>query len=394
MATRRTRLSVHLAVSLLPVLALAACGSSNNEAGAMPALPVGVTTVERKDVPLEIEMVGATLGVQDVPIRARVEGFLESMNFQEGRFVKKGDLLYTIDAQPFQARLVEAQSSLAAAQTNHAKSVSDLARIRPLAEMDAVSQQDLDGAVAQEAAARAMVRASEAGVDLANIEMSYTRIVAPIAGLIGITKARPGEFVGRDPNPVVLNTLSDIDPIRVRFSISEREFIVLSRNVLEVTESGDTKTRQSNIDLVLLLADGSEHPSKGEVIASAQSINPETGTYTIEALFENPDNQVLPGQFARVRAPYMTLRDVAVVPRRAVVELQGRFQIYVVGADNTVEIREVITGPVKGNEQVIESGLDGGETIIVEGLQKVRAGTLVDPKPLAEAAPSHVLQET
>jgi membrane fusion protein (multidrug efflux system) len=394
MATRRIRLTVHLAVSLLPALALVACGSSDKEAGAMPALPVGVATVVRKDVPLEIEMVGATLGAQDVPIRARVEGFLESMDFQEGRFVKKGDLLYTIDAQPFQARLVEAQSSLAAAQTNLAKSESDLARIRPLAEMDAVSQQDLDGAVAQEAAARAMVRAAEAGVDLANIELSYTRIIAPIDGLIGISKARPGEFVGRDPNPVVLNTLSDINPIRVRFAISEREFIVLSRTVLE--QGGQTKAspNAAPVDLVLLLADGSEHPSKGHVIAVAQSINPETGTYTIEASFDNTNSGVLPGQFARVRAPYKTLKNVTVVPRRALVELQGRFQVYVVNADNKVEIRDVTTGPVKGNEQVIESGLDGGETIIVEGLQKVRADMVVSPQHLAADAPAQVLQET
>jgi membrane fusion protein, multidrug efflux system len=178
---------------------------------------------------LTIEMVGTTLGMQDVPIRARVEGFLESMNFREGTFVARGDLLYTIDPQPFQARVVEAQSKLAGAQTQLAKAGSDLARIRPLAEMKAVSEQDLDGAVAQEAAARAGVRAAEAAVELAEIELGYTRIHAPIDGLIGLTKARAGEFFGREPNPVVLNVLSDINPIRVRFSISEREYLVLAR---------------------------------------------------------------------------------------------------------------------------------------------------------------------
>ena len=205
---------------------------------APPPLPVGVVNVERRDVPLSVELVGTTRGVQDVPIRARVEGFLETMNFREGGFVKKGDLLYTIDPQPFQAKLVEAQSRLATAQTNLVKAQSDLARIKPLAEIDAVSQQDLDSAVAQEAAARSSVKAAEAAVDLAKIELSYTRLIAPIDGMIGLSKARPGEFVGRDPNPVVLNVLSDIDPIRVRFSISEREYLSLARNYIAESDRG------------------------------------------------------------------------------------------------------------------------------------------------------------
>ena len=394
MATRRIYSVVKVISLLLPALIIAGCGSSDKTKGATPAMPVGVVLVERQDVPLSIDMVGTTLGIQDVPIRARVEGFLETMSFQEGRFVAEGDLLYTIDAQPFQARLVEAQSGLAASQTNLAKSQADLSRIRPLAEMDAVSQQDLDSAVAQEAAARASVRASEASVDLANIELSYTRIHAPIDGLIGLSKARPGEFVGRDPNPVVLNTLSDINPIRVRFSISEREYLVLARTYLADggQYKGNIEGRPAN--LTLLFADNSEHSHQGKVIAAAQAIDPETGTYTLEASFENPNSFVLPGQFARVRAPYRTLKDKVVVPRRALVDLQGRFQVYMVDAENKVEIREVGLGPSKGYLQVIESGLDGGETVILEGLQKVRSGTLVDPTVITQNAPSAPLQET
>jgi membrane fusion protein (multidrug efflux system) len=372
---------------------LTACGSPDNAAQAV-ALPVGVVEVTRQDVPLTVDMVGTTMGIQDVPIRARVEGFLETMNFQEGRFVEKGDLLYTIDAQPFQARLVEAQSMLAASQTNLAKSQADLSRIRPLAEMDAVSQQDLDSAVAQEAAARASVRASEASVDLANIELSYTRIHAPIAGLIGLSKARPGEFVGREPNPVVLNTLSDIDPIRVRFSISEREYLVLSRTYLAEGQQYKGTPDGGPVNLTLLFADNSEHTHPGRVIAAAQSINPETGTYSLEAAFANPDSLVLPGQFARVRAPYRILKDKVLVPRRALVDLQGRFQVYTVNAENKVEIREVEPGPSKDNMQVIESGLDGGEIVIIEGLQKVRAGTVVSPTPVTDNTPGDALQET
>lgn len=362
---------------------LSACGGSQDGAAAAPPLPVGVATVERQDVPLYVELVGTTLGIQDVPIRARVEGFLETLEFKEGRFVSSGDVLYTIDPQPFQAKVVEAQSALAAAQTNLVKAEADLRRIRPLADMDAVSQQDLDGAVAMEAAARANVRASEAGLDLANIEMSYTRIVAPISGLIGISLARPGEFVGREPNPVVLNILSDIDPIRVRFSISEREYIVLSRTYLEQRD-GSAREQRADRPLDLILADGSEHAHTGEVIASAQAVNPETGTYTLEAVFPNPDNLVLPGQFARVRVLYSNLDNVVVVPRRAIVEIQGLFRVYVVESDNTISVRSVKTGPVWGSFQVIQDGLTGGESIIVDGIQRVRPDMKVAPHPFIE----------
>ncbi len=247
-------------------------------------------------------MVGSTLGTQDVPIRARVEGFLETLDFQEGRFVNKGQLLYTIDPQTFQAKLVSAQSQLAGAKTQRAKAKSDLARIRPLAEMKAVSAQGLDSAVAQFEAAEAGVQAAEAAVDLARIELSYTRIHAPISGLIGLSNAKPGEFVGREPNPVVLNTLSDIDPIRVRFSISEREYLMLARTYFNEGKNKDSM-REGRSQLQLILADGSRFGHPGKVAGAAQSIDPGTGTYTLEALFPNPENLLLPGQFARVSHP-------------------------------------------------------------------------------------------
>jgi len=386
------------------VAVLGGCDRADESGTQAPPLPVVVTTAERRDVPLSLEMVGSTLGTQDVPIRARVEGFLETMNFQEGRFVGKGDLLYTIDPEQYEAELVEAQSQLAAAQTNLAKTDSDLNRIRPLAEIKAVSEQDLDAAVALEAAARAAVRAAEAGVDLARITLSYTRIKAPIAGLIGLTKAKPGEFVGREPNPVVLNVLSDIDPIRVRFSISESEYLTLARTYLQEHQGEVDRRRQQTAvggttegarrDLVLILADGTEHPAKGWVVAASQAIDPGTGTYTIEAAFPNPGMVLLPGQFARVRAPYQTLDDVVVVPRMALIELQGSFRVYIVNAEQKVEIREVVLGPIKGPNVVIEAGLQGGESVILEGLQKVRPGIQVsagEAPPPDDGAP---MQET
>jgi len=376
-------------MALLP----AGCDWIEGDAPQMPLMAVQVVEAKRADVPLFFEMVGGTLGNQDVPIRARVEGFLESRDFDEGTFVKKGDLLYTIDPQPFKAKLVAAQSELAATRTRLAKAQADLARIKPLAEMNAVSQQDLDSAVAQEAASRAAVDAAEAGVELAEIELSYTRIQAPIDGLIGLTKAKPGEFVGREPNPVVLNTLSDIDPIRVRFSISEREYLVLARGRQE--EAGEqVRGNRDSKPLQLILADGSEYKYAGYLDGSAQSIDSSTGTFTLEATFENPESLLLPGQFARVRAEYKTLDNAVVIPRQAVVELQGRFQVYVVNDDNVVELIQIQTGPSKGNDIVIESGLNGGEKVIVEGVQKVRAGMPVDPQPYDPPTVPVPLQET
>jgi len=368
-------------LGLVLALLLVACDSSDQAVSQAPPLTVRVTQASVRDVTLTTEMVGTTMGTQDVPIRTRVEGFLETMEFEEGTFVKKGEMLYTIDAQPFQAKLVAAQSELAGAQTTRAKTKSDLARIRPLAEIKAVSEQDLDSAVAQEAAARASVRASEANVDLAEIELSYTRIKAPIDGLIGLTKAKPGEFVGREPNPVVLNTLSDIDPIRVRFSISEQDYLTLARHYSGSKERiGEDGPRNRPADLVLLLADGSEHPQKGSVIAGAQSISTETGTYTLEAAFPNPNNVLLPGQFARVRANYRELSNAVVIPRKAVLEMQGQFRVYVVNQQSQVEAVEIELGPKIGNEVVVVTGLKGGETIITEGLQKIRPGAQVNPQ--------------
>lgn len=397
---RRLRLR-NLPTILTISLATGVAGCGTGEDVQPPPVAVQVVTAERTDFPLIIDLVGSTLGNQDVPIRARVDGFLETISFVEGQEVEKGQLLYTIDPQPFQQKLVEAQSGLAAAETSLVKAQSDLRRIRPLAEMKAVSEQDLDSAVAEEAAMRAAVEAARAGVELANIELGYTKIYAPISGLIGLTKAKPGEYVGKEPNPVVLNTLSDIDPIRVQFSISEREYLILARSYDERGENAggysgaDGKTAEENVTdkdpsdstpLTLILADGSEWPEVGFADATSQAIDPTTGTFKIEASFPNPRGLLRPGQFARVRAPYKTLEDVVVIPRQALVELQGTFQVYVVNADNTVEVVGIERGASRGEKVVVQSGLNGGESIIVEGLQKVRPGMTVAPQPFKPPA--------
>lgn len=397
---RRLRLrgwSTTFSIAVFTILS----GCDSGDSVKPPPVTVQVVEAERQDFQLIIDLVGSTLGNQDVPIRARVDGFLETINFTEGQDVKEGQLLYTIDPQPFQQKLVEAQSQLAAARTSLVKAQSDLSRIRPLAEMNAVSEQDLDSAVAEEAAARAAVNASQAGVELANIQLGYTKIYAPIAGLIGLTNAKPGEYVGKEPNPVVLNTLSDIDPIRVRFSISEREYLILARSFDERGKNADgysgddqgsaeenvaDKDPSSRTPLTLILADGSEWPQLGYADATSQAIDSMTGTFKIEASFPNPRGLLRPGQFARVRAPYKLLENVVVIPRQALVEIQGLFQVYVVKQDSTVEIVAVERGPSRGEMVVIESGLKGGESIVIEGLQKVRPGITVAPQPFQPPA--------
>jgi membrane fusion protein (multidrug efflux system) len=371
---RRTRVGLFILAA-----ALAGCGEA--EPPAPPLLDIPVIDVIQQDVPIPIEMVGTTLGSVDIPIRARVEGFLESMDFQEGRAVEKGALLYTIDPRPFEAKVAEAQGYVAEARTMLAKAKSDLARIRPLAEMKAVSQQDLDSAVASYEAALGALQATEAQLDQAKIELSYTRIHSPIDGRIGISEAKVGEFVGKEPNPVVLNYVSQADPIRVRFSINEREYLKFARSFAAFRDESQQEL-EAREDLELILADGSVHEHRGHVVAYDAAINPTTGTFTLEADFQNPNNLVLAGQFARVRGVLETRRDALLVPQKAVSELQGNFRVFVIDAENTVKLRDVEPGIRTEKLWLIEKGLKPGERVAVEGLLRLQPGMKVNPQPV------------
>ena len=353
---------------------LAACGQP--EPPAVPPMEIAVFEVQTRDVPIYFDMIGQTRGSVDIPIRARVDGVLEEMHFQEGREVEKDQLLYVIDPAPYQSKVVEAQGRLAEAQTQLAKATSDLERIRPLAEIDAVSQQDLDGAVAQYEAARASKQSAEAQVEQAEIQLGYTRIRSPIDGLIGITEAKVGEYVGREPNPVVLNFVSKIDPIRVRFSINEREYLRFRRQ-LAGSIRGEEEARRHKAGLQLILADGSIHDHAGNIVTSDAAIDPTTGTLTLEADFPNPDGIVLAGQFARVRGRAEEREDAIVVPQRAVMEVQGLFQVAVVDADGVVDVRQLQMGPRVDDEWIVESGLEAGDRVALEGLQRLRTGATV-----------------
>jgi len=366
------------AVMLAAAVAMAACGPA--EPPPIPPMEVQVLEVQPRDIPLYLDMVGQTLGSVDIPIRARVDGVLEEMHFLEGRSVKQGQLLYVIDAVPYQSKVVEAEGRLAEAETSLAKAESDLNRIRPLAEMKAVSQQDLDASVAQFEAAQGALQAARAQVDQANIQLGYTRIYAPIDGLISITKANVGEYVGQYPNPVVLNTVSQVDPIRVRFAISEREYLRFSRSLSQSMRSLDDE-EMSKDELELILADGKVHDHRGGVVSFNAAVDPQTGTLTLEADFPNPDRIVLPGQFARVRGSPETRVNAIAVPQRAVIETQGLYQLGVVAADGTVELRRVEMGPRVDNDWIVDSGLKAGERVALDGLQRLRTGMKVASKP-------------
>jgi membrane fusion protein (multidrug efflux system) len=368
----------------LRTVGLAGCGEA--EPPPPPVLDIPVVDVIQQDVPIPIEMVGTTLGSVDIPIRARVEGFLESMDFLEGRDVGKDALLYTIDPLPFEAKVVEAKGHLAEARTMLVKAKSDLARIKPLAEMKAVSQQDLDSAVAEYNAAQGTVQAVEAQLDQAEIELSYTRIHSPIDGRIGISAAKVGEFVGKEPNPVVLNYVSQSDPIRVRFSINEREYLKWARHFAKFREEPEIELKE-RAGLELILADGTVHKQPGHVIAYDAAVNPTTGTFTLEADFPNPGNIVLAGQFARVRGIVETRKDALLIPQRAVSELQGNYRVFVIKPDNTVALRDVVPGPRIENRWLIEKGLNPGERVAVEGLLRLKDGMTVNPVTPQEAAP-------
>ena len=351
-----------------------ACGAP--EPPVMPPMAVQMVTVQPRDIPIYLDMIGQTLGSVDIPIRARVDGVLEEIHFLEGRDVKKGQLLYVIDPTPFEAKVVEAEGRLAEATTHLAKAASDLERIRPLAEMDAVSKQDLDAAVAQFEAAEGSLQAARAQVEQARIQLGYTRISAPVDGLIGITQAKVGEYVGRSPNPVVLNVVSQTDPIRVRFSINEREYLRFSRRFAQSLREMQEEQQRAGA-LQLILSDGSIHEHPGTVVSFDAAIDPTTGTLTLEADFPNPDRIVLPGQFARVRGTLEERKGALAVPQRAVMETQGIYQLAVVGDDDTVDLRQVQMGPRVDDQWIVETGLAPGERVALEGLQRMRSGMQV-----------------
>lgn len=331
---------------------------------------VPVASIIQQDVAITNEFVGQTFGGSDIEIRARVQGWLTGIHFKEGTTVKKGELLYTIDPLEYQTKSDRARGQLAEADAVLVKAKSDLDRIKPLAEMNAVSQRELVSAQGQYDAAVARKQSAAAGLKNAQIELGYTRITSPIDGTIGISKAQEGDVVG-GVTSMVLNTVSNIHAVRVRFSISEREYLDFRKRII----SGEKLDRECE----LILSDGSLHPHKGTINLTNREIDPATGTLTVEASFPNPEKILRPGQFARVRFVTETLKNAMLVPQRAVIELQGSYQVYVIDKDNKVQIKMVEAGDRYGENWIILKGLEPTDRVALLGNAIIRVNSVVTP---------------
>ncbi len=361
---------------VLPFLIYSSCKKEEVKKQ-LPPQPIKVFEVKATTVPIYEEYVGQVYGEKDIPIRARVEGFLEKRTFEEGSRVKKGQLLYTIDSDPFLEDVVAQQSMVSQAETVLIQMESDLNRIKPLAEMDAVSKRDLDMAQAQRDAAISSVKASKANLKIAQINLGYTKIYSPINGIIGKTLAREGEFVGKNPNPVILNTVSELKNIRVQFFLSENEYLIAARQF--IGSFGRVETKKEKLNLELILTDGSVYKHKGVIDFIDRNIDASTGAILLQATFPNPDRLLRPGQFARVKVRVANVKDALMVPQKCLTELQGQYSVLVVNAENKVETVQVIIGEKVSGFTIIKEGLKSGDKVILEGLQKARPGMEVIP---------------
>lgn len=358
----------------LAVLLLSGCGKV--ETGEVPAVPtVEVAKVLQRDVPVHSEWTASMDGIINATIRPQVQGYLISRDYGEGDFVRKGQTLFRIDPRSFQAALEQTRGQLSQQKARWEIAKANLDRIRPLAEKNAVSKKDLDDAAGTEQAAHAAVIVAKAVVDKAELDLEFTRIVSPIDGIAGMAKAQIGNLVG--PGSVEeLATISTLDPIKVCVPMSEQEYLKYMKERREST---------GRMSLDLILADGSVHPHKGGFAFADRQVDVRTGTIKVAALFPNPGNVLRPGQFARVRAQMMVKAGAMLVPQRAVMELQGSFQVAVVGTDSRASIRPVQVAERVGGLWVIEEGLKPDEQVIVEGRQKVKEGSFVVAKPFTSS---------
>jgi membrane fusion protein (multidrug efflux system) len=361
----------------LAAAAVALClACRSGEPPAPPPPEVLVVEVVAQDVPVTSEWLGTTEGSIDADIRAQVSGYLISRDYQEGQRVRQGDLLFRIDPRTYQAALEQARGELRRNQAELERSRLDVERYEPLVREGAVSRQEYDNAVQRRHADEAAVQAARAAVDKAEIDLSFSEIRSPIDGVVGVAKRQLGDFVGpNDPDP--LTSVSKLDPIRVSFPISEQEYLRFARRIQQAMDSGSFPKDT----LQLVLADGSVYPHRGTGYPAGREVDPRTGTITVKGVFPNPDGLLRPGQYARLRVETDVESDAAVVPERAVQDLQGIHQVMVVGADDKVEVRNVTAGPKWGTLRVISKGLSPGERVVVEGAQKVRPGMLVAAKP-------------
>ncbi len=383
---RTARLSPLLALAL----AVLACGKPAAPPAAPPPTPVVVAPVEQRDVDVAQELVGQLRGFQDVEVRARVEGFLASIDYVEGGEVKKGDLLFTIDPRTLSAAAQAARADLARAQTALDKAQLDVRRYTPLAAQKAVSQAELDQAQSAERSARAQLDASQAALDKAQLDLSYTRVTAPVAGLSSKAEKQVGSLVGRGES-TLLTTVSSVDPIRVSVQLPEAEYLRFAAKIAAGERTPAKIGGAAPADASggagpqLILADGTVHPARGRIVLVDRAVDPTTGTIRVDLAFANPSRTLRPGLYGKVRFNAERLPGALLIPQRAVTELQGTFSAAVVTAENKVELRKLQMGPRSGDAWVVLEGLKAGERVVVEGVQKVRNGSPVAPQAAGAA---------
>jgi RND family efflux transporter MFP subunit len=385
------------AMSLIALALLAMTGCSKSIQAVPPqSMDVAVVQVEQRDVPIYSQWVGTLDGSVNADVKAEVTGYLLKQGYKEGSFVSKGQLLFQIDPRPFQAvldqakaQLEQARAQLVNAQANQRKSQLDVERYTPLAKDQAATQQDLDNAIqtnlANEATietSKASIKAAEAAVETAQINLNFTRIVSPIDGIAGLAQNQVGDLVSASSSAPI-TTVSTVDPIKVYFNPSEQEYLAFAKEH-PTAASREQHGRQTEIELIL--ADGTTYSYKGSIEFANRQVDQNTGTIRIAALFPNPQNILRPGGFGQVRALIKIESGALLVPQRAITDVQGSYQAAVVDAENKVTIRNVKVGERVDNMWVVTDGLQPGERVITEGTQKVGSGVRVNPKIITAMA--------
>lgn len=365
--------------TLMAALALYAglpgCKSGSTDAPPQVAPEVNVVAAALRDVPVFAEYVGQTYGEKDVEVFSRLDGWVTGMYFKEGSAVTKGQLLYTIDDLPVQNKIDAAAGRLAQAQTQLVKAEADYSRVRPLADMNALSKRELDAATALVNAAKAEVSIAQAQLGTANVELSYTRVKAPVSGIIGISRVQSGDYVGRMSGS--LNTISSLGVVRVRFSLAERDFLSYTRQ----QQKTDSLFGQGSgkMPVQLILSDGSTYYERGYIDLANREIDPATGSILLQAVFQNNQKLLRPGQYVKVRLQTGLHRNAVLVPQQAINQLQNLQQVFVLNDSSKVVPRMVKAGKRVGNNWIVEEGLRQGETVAIVGNAIIKPNLVVRP---------------
>jgi RND family efflux transporter MFP subunit len=366
-----------LLLILLAVVSLAMLGCGRTQAAAPPPRPeVKVVPVIQQDVPVYSEWVATLDGYVNAEIRPQVSGYIIRQNYKEGSLVRKGEVLFEIDPRPFQAALDRAKGDLAQAQAQLGKSTLDVERDTPLSEARAIAKSQLDNEIQAKLGAQALIESDKAAVEQAELNLEWTKVTSLVDGIAGIARIQIGNLVGSNS---VLTSVSQLEPIKAYFPISEREYVFVQKNSSAV--SGQHAIGFFGNSLELILTDGGVYAQKGKILLADRQVDPNTGTIRIVAAFPNPGNILRPGQYGRVRVETGIKKGALLTPQSAVVQSQGSYQVAVVGGDRKVSMRAVKPGQTVGTMWIIDEGLKPGEQVVVEGLQRVKEGSLVTPRP-------------